>query len=85
MSAQQAVRIFVTDHFLLLGIKLQGTSKAVGSVGKMDQRAGNVSLLDWRIQCFFFAAANAIDKVCPVVPSREWRWDPAPGPFPAKS
>ena len=66
-AAKHDVGFVVADDLLGGGIEGEGAAEAIGSVGQVDERAGNVGFLDGGMNVLGAAAANAIDEIGVVV------------------
>ena len=66
-AAEEAIGFVVADDLLLGGIEVQGAAEAIGSIGQMHERRGDVGFLDRRMNILGATAANAIDEVRVVV------------------
>src|SRR6266566_6051792 len=62
-AAQELVGLVVADHLFGRRIKIEHAAQDVRGVGQVDERAGDVTLLDGRAQVLFLAAANAVDEI----------------------
>ncbi len=68
--AQQAIRFLVADNLLGFRVKAQSPTEAVGCVRQVNQRAGDVSFLDRRVEIFFLAASDTFDEVGVMIATR---------------
>lgn len=68
-AAKHDVGFVVANDLLGGGIEGEGAAEAIGSVGQVDEGAGDVGFLDGGMDVFGAAAANAIDKIRKVIAS----------------
>ena len=66
-AAEHDIGFFVVDDLLGGGVEGEGAAEAVGGVGQVHQRCGDVGLLDRRMNVLGAAAADAIDEIREVV------------------
>src|SRR5436190_4881212 len=66
-AGQQTIGLFVADHPFPVRIHAQRPAQAIGSIRQMDQRAGDVSLLDGGVQFLLLSAAHALDEIGEVI------------------
>src|SRR5450631_377315 len=66
-AAEQRVGFVVADDLFCRGVEFQGAAEAVGGVGQVHQRGGDVGFFDGGVDVLGAAAADAVDEIGVVV------------------